>query len=195
MKAPKRRIDNAITRLGDSISLLLMHAQITKEIKKQYSSLVWRNRAEVAGVAVLSTTVTGGLLFSGLPPQVVGGIGGFGLLGAGALQVYNGRAVEAEEKRLLEDQGLVDTFRRTHVRQINEHDEFVVSIWNRIKEPLKANLNAMGIREMGAVSNKDIAGLQKILDEDIPALRRLASPAKWTNGSVGNEEEKEGDTR
>ena len=146
-------------------------------------------------MAVLSTTVTGGLLFSGLPPQVVGGIGGFGLLGAGALQVYNGRAVEAEEKRLLEDQGLVDTFRRTHVRQINEHDEFVVSIWNRIKEPLKANLNAMGIREMGAVSNKDIAGLQKILDEDIPALRRLASPAKWTNGSVGNEEEKEGDTR
>merc|ERR1719384_1099877 len=41
MKAPKRRIDNVITHLNDSVHLLLMHAQIVQDVQRRYSKLLW----------------------------------------------------------------------------------------------------------------------------------------------------------
>jgi hypothetical protein len=37
--APRRRLDNIITRLYDSTRLLAMHATVMEAIRKQYSSL------------------------------------------------------------------------------------------------------------------------------------------------------------
>jgi hypothetical protein len=73
------------------------------------------------------------------------------------------------------------------VRQLNEHDEFAVSIWNRIKEPLKNNLQAVGLEDVKTVSDADIQNLENILDKEIPSLRRKASPARFSlNDTEGN---------
>ena len=124
--------------------MLLMHAKILEGIKAEYSRLVWRSRGEVAGVGLLSCGVAGGMFVGGMP-QVAGGVAGAGMLMATGLWVYNGKSILAEEKRLLEDQGLVDIFRRTHVRELHERDEYVVSVWGRIKEGLQGNLKAVGL--------------------------------------------------
>ena len=76
---------------------------------------------------MLSCGVAGGMFVGGMP-QVAGGVAGAGMLMATGLWVYNGKSILAEEKRLLEDQGLVDIFRRTHVRELHERDEHVVSV-------------------------------------------------------------------
>jgi len=44
MKAPKRRIDNVITNLHDSVHLLLMHAVVAEDVRSRYSKRLWENR-------------------------------------------------------------------------------------------------------------------------------------------------------
>ena len=110
------------------------------------------------------------------------------MLMATGLWVYNGKSILAEENILLEDQGLVDIFRRTHVRELHERDEYVVSVWGRIKEGLQGNLKAVGLGGVGGVKEGDVKMLEDILEVEIPKLRRLASPVKF--GDSGGEEGK-----
>lgn len=179
MKAPKRRIDNAITRLGDNVNLLLMHAKLTAECKKQYKSLMWRNRAEVGFFAVTGVGLGAGAIAAGLPLQLGAALGGIGMLGGLGLGIYNGNKLDVEERRILSGEGLNETFRRVYSRQIGEHDEFTASFWTRVKDPLRVNLRAIGLDSAEDVSSDDLDSLMRILDKDIPKLRRLASPKKY----------------
>ena len=81
MKAPKRRVDNVVTHLNDSVHLLLMHAQIAQDVQKKYSKLVWNNRVQelgslTAGVG-LSILLLG--VYAQLPMEFTGagGVGYF----------------------------------------------------------------------------------------------------------------------
>ncbi|GMH60666.1 hypothetical protein TrST_g7548 [Triparma strigata] len=177
MKAPARRIDNAITRLGDSINLLLMHSKLTRETLKQYKGVMWRNRAEVGLVGMAGVGAGAGAFSLGVPQAAVG-CAGVGVLGAVGLGIWNGQKLKEEEKRLLSEDGLEQTFRRVYSRQISEGDEFTASFWGRTREPLRMNLTAMGLENAEDATAKDIAGLEAILEDDIPRLRRLASPKK-----------------
>ena len=179
MKAPKRRIDNAITRLGDSISMLLMHAQVVQETKKRYSSLVWRSRAEVGFVALSGGGLTAGAVLAGLPPTVAAGGLAATFLASGGLHFFNGKGIRSEEKFLTSTDGIAETFRRTHTRQLSEHDEFTASVWGRVREPLQLTLKAVGLDNVETVTDKEINELNTILDEEIPRLRRVASPAHF----------------
>ncbi len=180
MKAPARRVDNAITRLADSINLLLMHAVLTQETKKQYDAAVWRSRAEVGVVAVASAGLAAGSVAAAMPPAAAGGILGLGLMSSVGLHIYNNRRIVSEGERLLGD-GLVDTFTRTHARQISEGDEFTASLWARIREPLRINLKAQGIENLPSIGSGEIGDLERILEHEIPKLRRTASPTKFGN--------------
>ncbi|KAL3798428.1 hypothetical protein HJC23_005081 [Cyclotella cryptica] len=177
MKAPKRRIDNVITNLHDSVHLLLMHAVVAEDVRSRYSKRQWENRIQefsslFAGVGLAAL----GIHFS-VPPQFTGGVVAATVLGVGGLRWFNSSKLKDVEEQLLSVEELSASFQRTHPREVSEADEFYASVWQRVRDPLRLSLWRTGLADFPAVKKADIQGLQRILDEEIPRLRRLASPS------------------
>lgn len=69
-KAPKRRVDNMITRLADSVHLLHMHAAVVEAVRKDYSRELWQGRVLTSGLAALTVSVVATSISLLLPVQV-----------------------------------------------------------------------------------------------------------------------------
>jgi len=179
MKAPKRRIDNVITHLTDSVHLLLMHAKVAEDVRRRHAKLLWDNR--VQELASLATGV--GLaslgIYSQIPMEFTGGVVAVTILGTGGIRWFNGTKLSEAEARLLTSEELNTSFRRTHANEISDGDEFAASTWQRICEPLKINLTAKGLGDFPALKDSELDELNQILEEGIPKLRRLASPTHF----------------
>ena len=177
MKAPKRRIDNVITNLNDSVHLLLMHAVVAEDVRKRYSKRQWENRIQELSSVVLGMGLAGlGIHFS-VPPQFTGGVVAATVVGVGGMHWFNSSKLKDVEEQLLSVEELSASFQRTHPQEVNEADEFYASVWQRIRDPLRLSLWRTGLSDFPAVKSGEIQELQQILDEDIPKLRRLASPS------------------
>ena len=77
MKAPERRIDNAITKLHDATCLRYMHRKVGDAIRKQYTRGAWQSRAISAGIgaagaALTAAVTTGGAAFPWQLPLTCG---------------------------------------------------------------------------------------------------------------------------
>ena len=176
MKAPKRRIDNVITNLHDSVHLLLMHAVVAEDVRSRYSKRQWENRIQEFSSAVLGMGLAGlGMHFS-VPPQFTGGVVAATVLGVGGMRWFNSSKLKDVEEQLISVEELSASFQRTHPQEVNEADEFYASVWQRIRDPLRMSLWRTGLSDFPAVSKGDVQELQQILDEEIPKLRRKASP-------------------
>lgn len=185
MKAPKRRIDNVITHLNDSVHLLLMHAKIIEDTRKRYAKMVWDNRAQEGGVLMTGMGLTALGVYAGIPAEFTGGVVAATVLGVGGLNWFNSSKLKATEELLLTSEELSASFQRTHAREVSDADEFTASLWQRIREPVKMSLSSMGLADTPAVGTGDVSELNRILDEEIPRLRRLASPTHF--GSKGGD--------
>ncbi|KAL7470181.1 hypothetical protein ACHAXS_010440, partial [Conticribra weissflogii] len=179
MKAPQRRIDNVITHLHDSVHLLLMHATVAEDVRSRYSKRAWENRIQemssvVAGIGLAAL----GMHFS-VPPQFSGGVLAATIVGVGGLRWFNSSKLKDVEEQLVSVEELSASFQRTHPREVSDADEFYASVWQRVRDPLRMSLCRTGLADFPAVKKSDIQQLQTILDEDIPRLRRLASPSHF----------------
>jgi len=178
-KAPKRRIDNVITHLNDSVNLLLMHALIVEDTRSKYAKNVRENKMQEILSFVTGIGLTGAGLYLDLPLQFTGGVMSATILGVGGMKWFNDSKLKDTEKQLLTSEELSASFQRTHSREVNDADEFTSSLWQRIKDPLKSSLSSNGLNNIEKVSDSDIAVLNNILDNEIPKLRRLASPTHF----------------
>jgi hypothetical protein len=177
MKAPKRRVDNVITNLHDSVHLLLMHAVVAEDVRSRYSKRLWENRIQEATSLLLGATLAGMGLYFNIPPQFTGGVVAATVLGVGGIRLYNSSKLKDVEEQLLSSEELGASFQRTHPQEVSEADEFYASVWQRIRDPLRLSLWRTGLADYPAVTKKELKELQTILDVDIPRLRRLASPS------------------
>jgi hypothetical protein len=177
MKAPKRRIDNVITNLHDSVHLLLMHATVAEDVRSRFSKRQWENRIqEFASMSVGVGMAALGFHFS-VPPQFTGGVVAATVVGVGGLHWFNSSRLKDVEEQLLSVEELSASFQRTHPREVSEADEFYASVWARVRDPLRLSLWRTGLKDFPAVSKSNVNELQNILDNEIPRLRRLASPS------------------
>ena len=181
MKAPLRRIDNVITGLGDSVHLVLMHSIIMEYTRKKYSSALWANRAQVAGASFAGMSLAGLSVYAGLPVEVTGASVSFTILGTGGMHFMNTKYLKELKEDLVSQDGLSKAFQNTHTREIAEADEFIASVWQRIREPLRLSLDALGIEHLPTISSTEIDSMRHILDEKIPKLRRDASADHFGN--------------
>eukprot|EP00536_Pseudo-nitzschia_multiseries_P013620 jgi/Psemu1/212234/e_gw1.594.22.1 len=177
MKAPKRRIDNVITNLYDSTSTLILYSKIWNDVVSRYNK-EWRNsRLREVGLTSLSGMAFGGANYLGLDAMIQGGVLGTSIVGIGGLIWYHQSYLKHVEEDLLSLESLSASFQRTHARQVQDGDEFVANIWQRVRGSLRAALAA--VFENGGsnttASSSELAKLQNILDIDIPRLRRLAN--------------------
>jgi len=177
MKAPKRRIDNVITNLHDSVHLLQMHAVVAEDVRSRYSKRQWENRIQELSSVVLGMGLAGLGGYFSVPPQFTGGVVAATMLGVGGMHWFNSSKLKDVEEQLLTIEELSASYQRTHPQEVNEADEYYASVWQRIRDPLRLSLWRTGLADFPAVKKGELQELQKILDEDIPKLRRLGSPS------------------
>ena len=179
MKAPKRRIDNVITNLHDCVHLLLMHATVAEDVRSRYSKRAWENRIqEFSSLAAGLGLAALGIHFN-VPPQFTGGVVAATMVGVGGLRWFNSSKLKDVEEQLLSVEELSASFQRTHSREVSEADEFYASVWQRVRDPLRLSLWRTGLADFPAVKKSEVTELQRILGEEIPRLRRLASPSHY----------------
>lgn len=176
MKAPKRRIDNVITNLYDSTSTLILYSKIWNDTIARYTK-VWRDgKIKEFGLTTLSGSALGGMNYLGLDPVIQGGVLGTSILGIGGLIWYHQTALSRVQEDLVSLESLSASFQRTHARQVQDGDEYVASIWQRVRRSLRTSLTAaFEDRNLSTVSTAELEKMQDILDNDIPKLRRLAN--------------------
>lgn len=179
MKAPKRRIDNAITRLGDSVNLLRMHAVLTEDLRSRYVREVWSSRLYFSTVLVSGSAASAGSFYLGQDLKVTAAVASASLAVAALTGWYNSQLLRRAEADLASPDGLSASFRRSYARQIAEGDEFTASLWERVRGSLELNLSAVGLANVPAVKAGEVEDLDRILEEEIPRLRRLASPSHF----------------
>lgn len=181
MKAPERRIDNVITKLHDSTCLLAMHLTVGEAIRKSYSDALWKTRGTSLLVAAVGGTLSAGVLSSGASLEIMLGVGGVSGLATVGSVWYGNSLMEMKEKQLMSSHGMTEFFRRAHLRQIVEGDEFVQSLWGRVEPQLRVALETIGIANMPSLSGGDRAALDGILEREVPSMRRLTSPTQSTS--------------
>mmetsp|Transcript_23845 Transcript_23845/g.51523 ORF Transcript_23845/g.51523 Transcript_23845/m.51523 type:complete len:599 (+) Transcript_23845:271-2067(+) len=177
MKAPKRRIDNVITNLHDSVHLLQMHAVVAEDVRSRYSKRMWENRVQEASSVVLGIGMAGLGIYFSVPPQFTGGVVAATVMGVGGMHWFNSSKLKDVEEQLLSAEELSASFQRTHPQEVNDADEYYASVWQRIRDPLRLNLTRTGLADFSAVKKGELYELQNILDDEIPKLRRMASPS------------------
>ena len=177
MKAPKRRIDNVITNLHDSVHLLLMHAVVAEDVRSRYAKRQWENRIQELSSIVLGAGLAGLGIHFDVPLQFTGGIVASTMIGVGGMHWFNSSKLKDAEEQLTSIEELSASFQRTHPQEVSEADEFYSAIWARIRDPLRLSLWRTGLGDFPSVRKSDVAKLQNILDEEIPRLRRMASPS------------------
>jgi hypothetical protein len=180
MKAPKRRIDNMITQLNDSVHLLLMHALVVEETRQRYSKLVWQQRVQAGSTMVAGAGLSGlGMYFDVLPLPFAGGLVAATALSVGGLTWFQSNQRKEHHTFLTSPEGLAASFQRTHMHEIRNGDEFTANIWQRVRDPLKMGLDSLGLENVPTLSSKELQNLHTILEEEVPRMRRLASPAHF----------------
>ena len=100
MKAPKRRVDNVVTHLNDSVHLLLMHAHIAQDVLKKYNKIVWDNRVQELGslTAGVGLSILG--VYAQVPMEFTGAAAAVTVFGVGGLKMFNNSKLnEAEERK------------------------------------------------------------------------------------------------
>ena len=183
-RAPDRRMDNLLTNLHDAVSQLLMHSRILQDLQQRWSRMYWQCKWQEFGVAGSGLSLTAALTYVGstsnMPVEAMaGGILATTVLATGGLTWYHGVQMREWEKQACSVEELSAAFQRTHARQISDGDEYVAALWHRVRDPLRAALQQETVGQHEKVSAGDLAAMQEILDQEVPALRRLISPTHY----------------
>ena len=196
MKAPKRRVDNVITHLYDSVCVLRMHTRICKDLRERYNKHYWDCKYQELGFSTAGFGLAAATWYVGNASTfaaatsagawsleaVLGTIVGTSIVGVGGLTWYNGVKLRTHERNLMSTESMSASFQKCYRREIREGDEYVASIWQRIREPLQSSIEQTGgisqLPSSPSISyDREIERLTSVLDRDIPALRKVVSPA------------------
>ena len=184
-KAPARRMDNWITGLHDAVSQLQMHATLLQEIQQRQSRLFWQHKwregmLAVSGASLTSLCAMYGMdLLGASAGAVVAALSTSTLMGTGGMVWYHSTQLQAWKRQSSTRDALFGSFQRTHGRAMEEGDEFVAAVWQRIRSNLALALSQEERQPLGSVTSGDLQQLERILKDDIPRLRRQASPEHY----------------
>ena len=175
--APARRLDNMITNLDAQCRLLKMHVEILDDVRQEYQRERLKAMGAVTGVGALSglfvalgVVLPEAMAFAA-SLAVASGMGAFGL------SLYNNTQLQKFAKGLQEPERLDAHFRRRFARQLIEKDEGLVAVWSRVR-PTVQNALQLGVAKLPKLSSSDVRELDRILNNEIPALRRRAQASR-----------------
>ena len=176
LNAPKRRVDNEISRLTDAVSLLQMHLNIIDEVSKQYKSNVFKSRLLYGGASILSVSSLLTSIVVGLPFEVSIIIAVTSVLGNAGLFYWQTYGLRKQASQLTSETALENAFQRLYARRLVEKDEFIISLWSRVQDHLKMALTSDELSNLGRVTASNLSEIDRILEVEIPSLRRKSAP-------------------
>lgn len=94
--------------------------------------------------------------------------------------MFNSKALKDAEADMISVEGLNKYFSRRYSREVAEGDESITASWKRIRHGLHLSLTSSGIDGVARVKASEQRELQKVLDSDIPELRRKAAPVQFS---------------
>ena len=175
--APKRRVDNEVSRLADAAASLHMHCLLLNDALSQIRKSVWRTYAinifgwgNVVGIPLLLVG------FGGYPLDVsayIGAVGAVGMTGVSFWHVSRNRSLAV---RLATAESFEAIFKRLYARKISERDEDTLALWSRISEILRHSVTPEDLLSLSKMSQGELNQLEKIIDVEIPNLRRAVGP-------------------
>ena len=177
LNAPKRRVDNEISRLTDSVSILQMHLTVVDELSKAYKASILKARLMLGLTATAGAGVTVTSLVFALPPQLIGGSALVTALGTAGLWWWQNKALKTQADHLITDDAMLAAYKKLYARKLAAKDEFTASLWTRVHDHLILGLNAVEFKLLDKVKPTDLKRIEQILEVDIPNLRRKAQPA------------------
>lgn len=77
-------------------------------------------------------------------------------------------------------EGLDRYFSRKYTRELSDGDESIASSWKRIRSGLHLALSSLGVDGVGRIKASEKRELQRVLDVDVPSLRRQAAPVQFS---------------
>jgi hypothetical protein len=175
--APKRRVDNEITRLTDSISLLQMHMAIVDDLVKQYRQATWNVRLAMAAAVTGSTGAIGISVYLMFPMEATAAIVATTLGSTGLLWFFQSKHLHEQAKTLTGDDAMVHAYKRLYAKKASDKDEFLSALWARVHDHLILGMSAEDLKSMDKVRAGDVKELERIQEYDVPNLRRKAAPA------------------
>ena len=137
LNAPKRRVDNEITRLTDSVALLQMHCVVVDDIVAQYRFSLNQSRLLLAACAFTSIAATVAGFNAGLAPMTLAQIFVSGGVVTSLLHLSQQRLLNQKAETLVSPLEFEASFKRLYSRQLVNKDEFFLSLWTRVAEHLK----------------------------------------------------------
>lgn len=177
MQAPKRRIDNVVTNLYDSTFILSLYSRVWNDIVHRYRK-EWRYcKLREIGMASGTGVAVGSAQYFGLDFSFLGGISGASVIAVGGLAWFQKSYMASFQEKLVSLDYLSSSFQRTHQRQIQDADEYVASVYQQVRDPLRSALNTAFV-DGGSLNTASASELQKlddILEIELPRLRRLAN--------------------
>ena len=201
--APKRRVDNEISRLADSVQSLLMHAKILDDVVEHYQDAVFQQRLVLAGCALgfgALAALAGGLMLpstshsgSGTKISAATAVGtslstsvraavltsAFGGVATGVIAALQQRSLTIQRAAMCSAQGLEASFTRLYARAIADKDVFTQNLWDSIIPSLKRNVTPASLAKLQRIKPADVQLLERVLSDDVANLRRKAfTPAR-----------------
>lgn len=180
LNAPKRRVDNEITRLADSIALLQMHCLVVDEAVRQYRGRLVQSRIAVALSVATAASAVGAGAFMALPPAALGQAAVVGALASAGVFLYFQRLLADTAKNAVSPLELDKSFGLLFARELLDKDEYSLSMWTRVAEHIKLGVGAEDVARLERLRAADRATLKRIADAELPVLRRGAAPAMYS---------------
>jgi Dynamin family len=182
--APKRRVDNEITRVADSIALLQIYCSVLDDIIGQYKS-----KLILARIGLLATTAAcaGGAtaaIFMEIPPMIVAQASIAAPVLIAGLYMYLTRYLTDTATALASPEEMDKSFRRIFSRQLVDKDEYYISLWSRVADHLKLFITADDVQKLERQRHADKNLLRTIAEVELPLLRRIAAPAMYSSYSL-----------
>jgi hypothetical protein len=178
LRAPDRRIDNMTTHLYDSARLLRMHLVMSEAVRADYNNMRLRIQMTTVGIGLAGNLVGLAALF--IAPQVwsfSAVLSASSIAGAAGVYLYGNYQLQLKAKDMSSDRFLESVYGRVYVREVADRDQFVLSLWHRVKLQLRSAIETVGVANLPRVSGHDLRKLDAVIDEQVPQLRRMAAPA------------------
>lgn len=202
--APRRRVDNEISRLFENVSALMVHCGIVDQVVSLYSSRLWRSRLITSATTLASAGLTVGAAYlqnllhkngdvakkivdssSSVGARLLQGLGENALvvttatIGIAATAIttwWQNRRVQQLLESFSNRKAYEQIFETIYAKEIMAQNEFIISVGSMVLDRLPVNISPEIIPTLRHVQKADRTALERILQEDLANLRRRASP-------------------
>ena len=125
-------------------------------------------------VGILSGGISAPLFMEGFASYGTGAAG-MGLLAMGGIYFWGSKDLDDLKETLVSPEGLQAMFNKEYAIELSKKDESSSAIWFQVKDFLSRSLMNKNLKDIPSISNSDIKALDRIIDQEVPELRRKVS--------------------